>query len=155
MAAERLRIAMFSTMVTGGAGYAALRVHDALRLRGADSTLYVGQGERGRQPGVRRLRDAQEGCQPRRVPGLTIFSVDAPGIPDAELDQIIARADVFNLHWFARFLSLRNIERLSRSSKPVVFTIRDMNPLAGGLPFFSRLRELEAKLLVVSAVHSL
>ncbi len=136
MAAERLRIAMFSTMVTGGAGYAALRVHDALRLRGADSTLYVGQAERGRQPGVRRLRDAQEGCQPRRVPGLTIFSVDAPGIPDEELGKIIARADVFNLHWFARFLSLRNIERLSRSSKPVVFTIRDMNPLAGGCHFF-------------------
>jgi len=136
MKAERLRIAMFSTMVAGGAGYAALRVHDALGLAGADSTLYVGRGESGRHVGVKRLRYAEEGCQPPRVPGLTIFSVDAPGIPDAELDQIIARADVFNLHWYARFLSLRNIERLSRSGKPVVMTIRDMNPLAGGCHFF-------------------
>ena len=136
MAAERLRIAMFSTMVNGGAGYAALRVHDALRLGGADSTLYVGQAERCRYPGVKRLRGAEEGCQPPRVPGLTIFSVDAPGIPDAELDHIIAQSDIFNLHWFARFLSVRNVERLSRSGKPVVFTIRDMNPLAGGCHFF-------------------
>jgi glycosyltransferase involved in cell wall biosynthesis len=136
MEAERLRIAMFSTMVAGGAGYAALRVHDALRLAGADSTLYVGRGEHGRHAGVTRLRAAEEGPQPPRVPGLTIFSVDAPGIPDAELDEIGARADIFNLHWYARFLSLRNIERLSRSGKPVVITIRDMNPLSGGCHFF-------------------
>ena len=136
MAAEPLRIAMFSTMVTGGAGYAALRVHDALRLGGGDSTLYVGEAERDRYPGVRRLRDAREGYQPRPVPGWTIFSVDAPGIPDTELDQIIAQADIFNLHWFARFLSVRNIERLSRSGKPVIITVRDMNPLTGGCHFF-------------------
>jgi glycosyltransferase involved in cell wall biosynthesis len=136
MAAKRLRIAMFSTMINGGAGYAALRVHDALRLSGAGSTLYVGQAERGRHPGIRRLRDAEEGCQPRRVPGLTIFSVDPPGIPDAELDEIIAQADIFNLHWFARFLSVRNVERLSSSGKPVIITVRDMNPLTGGCHFF-------------------
>jgi len=137
MEAERLRVAMFSTLVTGsGAGYAALRVHDALRLGGADSTLYVGRAERAKHPGVIRLRDAEEGLQPPPVPGLTIFSVDPPGVPDAELDRIIARADIFNLHWYARFLSLRNIERLSRSGKPVVLTIRDMNPLAGGCHFF-------------------
>ena len=136
MDAERLRVAMFSTMVAGGAGYAALRVHDALRLRGAESTLYVGRAERARHPGVERVRDAEKGLQPARVPGLTIFSVDAPGIPDAELDQIIARADIFNLHWFARFLSVRNIERLSRSGKPVIITVRDMNPLTGGCHFF-------------------
>jgi len=136
MDAERLRVAMFSTIVTGGAGYAALRVHDSLRLNGADSTLYVGRTERGEYPGVARLPGAEEGCQPRSVPGLTMFSVDPPGIPDAELDAIIAKADVFNLHWYARFLSLRNIERLSRSGKPVVLTIRDMHPLAGGCHFF-------------------
>jgi len=136
MEAERLRIAMFSTIVTGGAGYAALRVHDSLRLNGVDSTLYVGRAERGQYPGVTRLRGADQGCQPRLAPGLTMFSVDPPGIADAKLDRIIAKADVFNLHWYARFLSLRNIERLSRSGKPVVLTIRDMHPLAGGCHFF-------------------
>ena len=119
-----------------GTGYAALRVHDSLCLAGANSTLYVGRAERSRHPGVMRLRDAEEGCQPPLVPGMTIFSVDAPGIPDSELEQIIGRADVFNLHWYARFLSVRNIERLSRSGKPVVLTVRDMNPLAGGCHFF-------------------
>jgi len=136
MDAERLRVAMFTTIVTGGAGYAALRVHESLRLYGADSTLYVGRAERGEYPGVTQLRSANEGCQPRLVPGLTMFSVDPPGIPDAELDRIIAKTDIFNLHWYARFLSLRNIERLLRSGKPVVLTIRDMHPLAGGCHFF-------------------
>lgn len=136
MEVESLRVAMFSTRVTAGAGSAALRVHDALRLGGAHSTLYVGRGERSRHPGVRRLRDAAEGCQPARVPGLTIFSVDAPGISDTALDQIIESADVFNLHWYARFLSVRNIERLSRSGKPMVLTIRDMIPLSGGCHYF-------------------
>lgn len=136
MEAERLRVAMFSTMVAGGAGYAALRVHDALRLGGADSTLYVGRAERAKHPGVIRLRDAKEGAQPTQLPGRTIFSVDPPGIPDIELDRIIANADIFNLHWYARSLSLRNIASLSRSGKPVVLTIRDMNPLTGGCHFF-------------------
>lgn len=136
MEAERLRVAMFSTMLAGGAGYAALRVHNGLRLSGAETTLYVGRAEYTRHPGVVRLRDAEEGLQPPRVPGFTIFSVDPPGIPEAELDRIINDADIFNLHWYARFLSLRNIERLTRSGKPVVLTIRDMNPLAGGCHFF-------------------
>jgi glycosyltransferase involved in cell wall biosynthesis len=136
METERLRVAMFSTMVAGGAGYAALRVHDALRLGGADSTLYVGRAERAKHPGVIRIREAEEGVQPAQIPGWTIFSVDPPGIPDTDLDRIIARSDIFNLHWCARFLSLRNIGRLSRSGKPVVLTIRDMNPLAGGCHFF-------------------
>ena len=78
----------------------------------------------------------REGCQPPRVPGVTNFSVDPPGIPDQELERIIAETDVFNLHWFARFLSLRNIERLSRSGKPIVLTMRDMNPMTGGCHFF-------------------
>ena len=136
MEAERLRVAMFSTMVTGGAGYAALRVHDSLRLCGADSTLYVGRAERASHPGVTRLRNAEEGCQPPWRPGHTIFSVDPPGIPGATLDRIISDADVFSLHWYARFLSLRNIARMCGSGKPVVMTIRDMNPLAGGCHCF-------------------
>ena len=136
MKAERLRVAMFSTIVGGGAGYAALRVHDSLRLCGADSTLYVGRAERSRHPGVQRIPYAEEGPQPSQIPGLTIFSVDAPGIPEHLLDDIIARSDVFNLHWYARFLSVRNIDRLSRSGKPVIMTIRDMNPLSGGCHFF-------------------
>ena len=62
MESERLRIAMFSTMVTGGAGYAALRVHDALRrLEGANSTLYVGRAEFRRHLGVTSLYDAEGG----------------------------------------------------------------------------------------------
>jgi glycosyltransferase involved in cell wall biosynthesis len=131
-----LRVAMFSTMVTGGAGYAALRVHDALRLCGAVSTLYVSRNERSKHPGVERLSEASEGPQPPRIPGQTIFSVDAPGISDPDLDRVVAGSDVFNLHWYARFVSLQNIERLSRSGKPVILTIRDMNPVAGGCHFF-------------------
>ena len=107
MEAERLRIAMFSRIVTGGAGYAALRVHDALRgVNGADSTLYVGQAEHRRHPGVTRLRSAAEGCQPPIVPGTTMFSVDPPGIADDQLQNIITQSDVFNLHW-VRALSSR------------------------------------------------
>ncbi len=137
MESERLRIAMFSTIVTGGAGYAALRVHDALRyLQGARSTLYVGRAERSKHDGVERLKDAREGCQPPRGKGLTIFSIDPPGVPNMQLERIIAEADIFNLHWYARFLSLRNIAQLSRSGKPVVLTVRDMNPLTGGCHFF-------------------
>jgi glycosyltransferase involved in cell wall biosynthesis len=136
MGQERLRIAMFSTIVSGGAGNAALRVHDSLRRSGAHSTLYVGRRELTKHAGVKRLQHAREGWQPAQAPGFTIFSVDSPGIPDAELDQIIREADVFNLHWCARFVSLQNIERMSRSGKPVILTIRDMNLFTGGCHFF-------------------
>ncbi len=136
MSADPLRIAMFSTATSGGAGAAALRVHDSLRLVGAQSTLYVGRRERMGHAGVVRLYEADEGRQPPLVPNFTIFSVDAPGIPDDVLERIIAEADILNLHWYARFVSLSNIERMSRSGKPVVLTIRDMNPLTGGCHFF-------------------
>jgi len=136
MEAERLRVAMFSTMVSGGAGHAALHVHQSLNRSGAHSTLYVGRREWTKHEGMKRLSHAREGWQPAPIPGLTIFSVDAPGIPEAALESIIAQADVFNLHWCARFVSVRNIERMSRSGKPLVLTIRDMNLLTGGCHFF-------------------
>ena len=136
MTVDPLRIAMFSTATSGGAGAAALRVHDSVRLVGAQSTLFVGRLERMKHAGVVRLGAADEGRQPPVVSNFTIFSVDAPGIPDDPLERIIGEADVFNLHWCARFVSLSNIERMSRSGKPVVLTIRDMNPLTGGCHFF-------------------
>ena len=136
MEAKRLRVAMFSTTVGGGAGYAALRVHDSLCRAGAHSTLYVGRAERCRHPGVHRIPAAKEGPQPPWVPGLTMFSVDPPGVAGTVLEDIAARSDIINLHWYARFLSVRNIARLSWSGKPLVVTVRDMNPLSGGCHFF-------------------
>jgi glycosyltransferase involved in cell wall biosynthesis len=131
-----LRVSVFSAFVSGGAGHAALRVHQSLLRCGADSRIYVGPSEQSVRAGLFRLEGIGEGVHPEPLPGHTIFSVDAPGIPSARLEEIIDQTDVFSLHWCARFLSLRNIAQLSRSEKPVVMTIRDKNPLTGGCHVF-------------------
>src|SRR5690606_40399117 len=53
-----------------------------------------------------------------------------------QLDELVAGADVINLHWTARFLSVENIIHLTRGDKPVVMTVRDMQPITGGCHFF-------------------
>ena len=134
---DRLSVALFSTTITGGAGHAALRVHQSLLLNGNSSRLYTSEAElTGQEAAVIGLPGSNERPQPFVLPNHTIFSVDTLGIPDSVINDIVNTSDVISIHWSARFLSLDNIARLSNSGKPVVITIRDMNPLTGGCHFF-------------------
>jgi glycosyltransferase involved in cell wall biosynthesis len=49
---------------------------------------------------------------------------------------MVAPYDVISLQWHARFLSIDNVSALTHSGKPVVMTIRDMQPITGGCHYF-------------------
>jgi len=64
-----------------------------------------------------------------RPKGLEMFSY-----PDSHLDitqsQLYKEADIINLHWVANFLDLESF--FQKNTKPVVWTLHDMNPFTGG-----------------------
>ncbi|MEM9014181.1 MAG: glycosyltransferase [Pseudomonadota bacterium] len=142
---KRIRPLLISTALDKGAGGAAQNVHRALLKADASSRLvYRNQVANSEDiPCVEQKSEAPrilgDHTQPQgwfQRSGYTIFSVDTDGIGKTALDNLIADCDVINLHWYARFLSNNDITYLTRSGKPVVFTIRDMHPLTGGCHFF-------------------
>jgi len=140
-----IKAALFSTHTRGGAGYAAYRLHRGLHEgRLVESSMHTTDRSRFWNPGVKvmhhpslrsdywgRLQDAT-----LSKPNLTIFTFNVPTFPNRRLARYVEGADIINLHWTARFLSVENIAFLTRLGKPVVITVRDMFPLTGGCHFF-------------------
>lgn len=143
--AKRLRPALFSTALNRGAGGAAQGVHRALLAAGVDSRMHFRNLISNWQhvPAAYPVRNSpryfDDGVHPSGEflqKNHTIFSIDTDGIPQSVLEEVVADADVINLHWYARFLSAENIAWLSTCGKPLILTIRDMHPLTGGCHFF-------------------
>ena len=141
---KKLRVGVFTSIVNGGAGKAASRVHKALMINGVQSVLLTRDNTATvpREPNCQ-LFAAEIGVTWETMqaaaharPGYTIFSVNEPGLRRETLAKIVENMDVINLHWTARFLSAEDIGYLSNIGKKVVITVRDMHPLTGGCHFF-------------------
>ena len=140
-----LKVAMFSTSTSQGAGYAAMRLFRGLRdLSAFRPTLYTTSSNHKNDSGVRvlshpsgKVRGWSLFQEPdNSKPGLTIFSFNQPSISNSDLEKLVLDCDVINIHWTARFLSVENIAFLSNLGKPLVITVRDMNPISGGCHVF-------------------
>lgn len=142
---RKIEAALFSTSTLQGAGYAAFRLHRGL-LGGISvtPTLHTTMLRHRSEPGVRYTpHPTMKGDGWKTIqnpanswPGLTMFTLNQPVILNSRLAEWIQDADVINLHWTARYLSIENISYLTRSGKPVVLTLRDMFPITGGCHFF-------------------
>ncbi|WP_040484519.1 glycosyltransferase [Lyngbya aestuarii] len=142
---SKLNAVLFSSSTIQGAGYAAFRIHKGLLNTRIHPTLFTTVRNHKSFPGVQVVSDPlNNNGETWRIlqdpsiskPGLTIFSINHPLINSKQLASMVADADVVNLHWTARFLSIENIAQLSNMGKPLVITIRDMNPLTGGCHYF-------------------
>jgi len=140
--APAIKAALFSSSTQQGAGYAAYRLHRGLRQTAVRPTMFTTVRYHAKEPAVRQvLHPSGDGNRWRTLQlpakeGHTIFTVNQTSIPSEELLRMVNEYDIINLHWHARFLSVENIASLTRSGKPVVMTIRDMQPLTGGCHFF-------------------
>ena len=138
----QLRAGLFSSATTGGAGYAAYRVHRGLRDTSIAPEILTTVRTHEKNPGVRFVpHPSGDGARWRTMqlqakPGHTIFTVNQTNIHSADLVKMVEDYDVIAVHWHARFLSVENIATLTHLGKPVVMTIRDMQPLTGGCHFF-------------------
>ncbi|KAA8610026.1 glycosyltransferase [Salipiger aestuarii] len=141
--ATPINAALFSSATLQGAGYAAYRVHKGLlALPGIKPTIFTTIRHHQREPGVKFVAhpsgngNGWRAIQPPPRPGKTIFTVNQTHIPSKTLLEMVEPYDIINLHFHARFLSAENVATLTHSGKPVVMTIRDMQPITGGTHFF-------------------
>ena len=143
---KSLNVAMFSTSTIQGAGYAAFRLFRGLRdiSDAVNPILFTTVRNHEKEKGVNVVRHPSgdgKGWQlyqkpDNSKPGMTIFTYNHPNISNEQLREWVKDSDVINIHWTARFLSIENIAFLTNLGKPVVMTIRDMQPFTGGCHFF-------------------
>lgn len=142
-----MRVALINTMdMKGGAARAAFRLHKGLRESGVDSTYYV-RDQTNPDPSIRRFVPDPAATQQRaaakaareaaynvyaatRSPDIELFSQERVDGDENFFIQM-PRADVINLHWVAGFVDYHTFFT-PRITKPVVWTLHDMNPFTGG-----------------------
>lgn len=143
---QSLNVAMFSSSTIQGAGYAAFRLFKGLRdiSTTINPTLYTTVRNHENEENLHVVKHPSgngNGWQLHQKPknskpDLTIFTYSHPSISNEQLREWVEDADIINIHWTARFLSIDNIAYLTNLGKPVVMTIRDMQPITGGCHFF-------------------
>ena len=144
-----MRVALINTMdVKGGAARAAYRLHKGLRGIGVESTYYVRdrykqdptiqafvpdpspQAAHARGAAKAALTGAYERYAATRSPDIELFSQEQVD-GDGNMLVQIPRSELVNLHWVAGFVDYPTFFS-PRLTKPVVWTLHDMNPFTGG-----------------------
>lgn len=155
----KMKILLVNTFDRGGAGSACIRLHNGMLQQGIDSKLLL-KSKQKNTPNTYQLKPNQKKLstiqkierkllrvlrtlgvvkkQPiskkqtflkNRSAGLEFFS-----FPDANFDitasKLYQEADIINLHWVADFLDYKSF--FEKNTKPVVWTLHDMNPFTGG-----------------------
>jgi len=140
----RKKIFHFCALGRGGAAGASINIHKGLLRLGYDSWFVTRTTE------LHHFSDyaanviglAPENSidynhtEPKRRPQFTTYSLDDHLISDDTLRQLLDGADLINLTWPAKFLSVQNIAMMTRLGLPVMMTLRDMNLITGGAHFF-------------------
>jgi len=138
-----MRISHYNTFAEGGSAVLMLRLHDALRKVGHDSRIRYRRGNL-QLPGVQRLEYCQTWSDRQRdrigqrfenwalVPNAPSYfgryhrhKATRPPAEDAT-------ADIIHLHWVSHWLDLPSFLKGIPRNLPIVWTIHDMSPLAGG-----------------------
>jgi glycosyltransferase involved in cell wall biosynthesis len=138
---QRVKIAHFSSELTGGAGVAAQRLNDALRREGVDSRLYYGCGlplvggcDRAFENDSftqRNLAALMRAWRNRRnAPGC--FVTSPCWFRRTRLQDFDPLPDVVNLHWISRWIDQPSFFASLPPDLPVVWSLHDMNPFTGG-----------------------
>jgi glycosyltransferase involved in cell wall biosynthesis len=149
---------LVNTYDRGGAANACLRLHAGLLSDGIDSHVLLKNKQKNipnaqvAEPIKKRISKFQKAKQKfikfliqlkiindkssteiifieNRSPNLELFSYPSSNYEITEND-LYKDADIINLHWVASFLDYKTFFR--KNSKPVVWTLHDMNPFTGG-----------------------
>lgn len=158
-------IAQFCMQDFGGAGTAALRLHDGLISSGMKSSFYVHNIQRWK-PGTVPLSSKTKpkpgsnnkiissdwitfhehnqrviSRYPQRPHGLELFTDTWATSRLSELPEI-AKADIIHLHWIAGTLDISKEVELLKSKK-IVWTLHDMNAFTGGCHYAAGCKKYE------------
>ncbi len=146
-------IAQFCMQDFGGAGTAALRLHEGLRGQGVNNFFYVQNIAKWRKHSVLLTRTlhppitnqkfispewrtfqahskAALSKYPNRPTGLEMFSIPWAATKLKDIPEV-AQADIINLHWISGTLSIPDNLNFLKGRK-IVWTLHDMNAFTGG-----------------------
>lgn len=150
-AKARLRVATFVTRDDGGAGTGSLRRVEALRRRGIDARIFSLIAKSGRayvsriKPGLPSIDESRPQAiwneirnraidRAQRTPGYRaseLFSLTDTVLDFRNLVDVFDAHDVIHLHWVVGMMDYEHAGGVL-SSKPVVWTLADMNAFTGG-----------------------
>jgi glycosyltransferase involved in cell wall biosynthesis len=134
-------IAHFSSVLTGGAGIAAQRLHLALNRAGCDSRMYFGGGEAVDATMIPAYTNrsffwrnaaalAVSWRNRREAPGG--FVTSPRWIRRTPVQGFGPVPEIVNLHWVARWLDLPSFFDSLPDDLPVVWSLHDLIPITGG-----------------------
>jgi glycosyltransferase involved in cell wall biosynthesis len=139
----RMRVIHFNTYASGGSAVLMRRLHSALRDRGHDSEIRYGEGEIEDTHAKRQYADAGAldalRIRARHSIENRLLRSTAPSYFSClrshrvtALEANDRAADLYHLHWVGRWLDLPSFMASIPTPTPIVWTIHDMSPLAGG-----------------------
>jgi len=140
-----MNIAIINTYdQTGGAAKAAHRLYRGLRLNHTDVFYYVRNKTDLADKNIIQLNQFNKSMSfmdelmqkyyitPNRTAiSNTLFSITYAGV-NTTVSEELKRADIINLHWVEKYLSLESIKQLIDLQKPIVWTLHDERPFTGG-----------------------
>lgn len=149
-----MKVTHISTFDSGGAGIAALRLHNGLLCESADSNflslwqfsnnnlansflfdanIKLSYAQRAlRKFGFSVTQEEKNRQQLKDKAGN--YEIYSFPFTDYRVEQhpIIQQTDIINLHWVAGFI---NYPTFFQTNKPIVWTLHDMNPFMGGFHY--------------------
>lgn len=154
-----MKVLIISTTDSGGAANSCLRLHEGLLQEGVDSKVLLMRKIKKypktfqiKKPN--RSRTTFQSIRQKIIQILRVFKIinrpliskerhflntrqrelELFSFPSSEYDitdsPLYKEADIINLHWVAGFLDYKDF--FEKNSKPVVWTLHDMNPFSGG-----------------------
>jgi len=134
-------VAHFSSVLAGGAGIAAQRLHLALNRAGYDSRMYFGVGEAVDATMIPAYTNrsffwrnaaalAVSWRNRREAPGS--FVTSPRWIRRTPVQGFGPVPEIVNLHWVARWLDLPSFFNSLPDGLPVVWSLHDLIPITGG-----------------------
>ncbi len=150
-----MKVVHVCSSISGGAGKAAFRLHEALCNSGVDSKMLTRWDfcpekhvcRVNRPFWCRVLEHLPISIAQRQYDSFFHkykHCTQALSFPDALYDcsqtPILQSADVINLHWVGNMLNYQKF--FANVSKPIVWTLHDMNPFMGALHFASDMEKI-------------
>lgn len=138
-----MRISHYNTFADGGSAVLMLRLHQSLRKAGHDSRIRYRRGNL-QLPSVQRVEYCQGWWDRQRERIHQRFETWAmvPQAPSyygryhrhcaTPLPADDVAADIIHLHWISHWLDLPSFLKGVPKHVPIIWTIHDMSPLAGG-----------------------
>lgn len=144
-----MRIAHLNTLLSGGAGIAARRLHDSLVKDNIDSKFYYLEGDAPNNSYIKiseykNLLTKIYKKLKRKVGqiNLNYYLKDRPQgyelfshprlFYNTKLSMVGTQSHILHLHWISKFIDYPSFFRSIPDSLPLVWTLHDMNPFTGG-----------------------